>query len=204
MCIIAVKPAAARLSAENLFNMWMNNPHGAGFMFARDGKLEVVKGLMTFSEFVAAYEKVQDEKLVIHFRWRTHGPTTKRLTHPFLVRENTGMVHNGVIPKLPAKRKESDTSIFAKMLQKRDHDPMASLSDYQTRIALMIEIGLSKLVFMNGQGDVRIVNGKMGHFEDGVWYSNHSYTNHETYDAAFGAIDYDPRNWKVSTKLLDL
>lgn len=203
MCIITIKPAGNNISEDNLYNMWVNNPHGAGMMYARDGKLHVLKGLMTYSQFIKAYRNVRDEKLVIHFRWRTHGPMLKKLTHPFYVKNNVGMVHNGVIPFLNVKRHESDTSTYARMLQDRFQDPMKDLENISNRLDIMFEIGLSKLVFMAGDGNIFVLNGHMGHWgDDGCWYSNHSYNDHKTYDAKYGKIDYDPENWTISPKMI--
>lgn len=204
MCIIAIKPAGVKISNTKLFNMWMNNPHGAGFMYAKDGKLVTVKGLMTFPDLLTAYQSVQDEKVVLHYRWRTHGLISKRLTHPFMVNDNIGMVHNGVIPRMQATRKESDTSVYARLLKERAFDPMTHLDDLENRISTLIEVAYSRLVFMNGDGKIRVVNSQMGHWKDDCWYSNHSYIAASLYDKRHGMADYDPKNWKVSARLLDL
>lgn len=205
MCIIVVKPASSEISLSNLFNMWSNNPHGAGLMYAENGRLSVIKGLMTFADFLAAYEKISNRKLVIHFRWRTHGPVLQKLTHPFVINNSVAMAHNGVIPGMRARRKESDTSMYTRILQQRYKNPMEALEDLRTRVDVLTEIGLSKLVFMNGNGKVKILNAQMGHVgKDGCWYSNHSYTDATRYDQEYGELDYDPKNWKMSASLVTL
>lgn len=204
MCIIVVKPEGAEIPNSNLYNMWMNNPHGAGLMYAQNGKLMVNKGLMTFPQFLSAYNKVADRKMVIHFRWRTHGPANQKLTHPFWIKQNIGMVHNGIIPSVKPRRKESDTSTYAWALQNRYRDPMVAMEDIAKRVEVLIDIGLSKLVFMNGNGRIQILNEQMGHWnDDGCWYSNHSYTDHKVYDETFGMVDYDPENWQVSAEVFE-
>jgi hypothetical protein len=127
----------------------------------------------------------------------------KKLTHPFLVRKNVGMVHNGIIPIVGPANNESDTSVYANILHNRYEDPMAAMKNFENRVNTLLEIGLSKMVFMNGNGTVNILNGQMGHWgDDGCWYSNHSYTDHRSYDAKYGELDYAPTNWRVSTNML--
>jgi branched-subunit amino acid aminotransferase/4-amino-4-deoxychorismate lyase len=78
------------------------------------------------------------------------------------------------------------------------------MADIAKRVEVLIDIGLSKLVFMNGDGRIQILNEQMGHWsDDGVWYSNHSYTNYKVYDETFGMIDYNPENWQVSADVFD-
>lgn len=204
MCIIVVKPEGSEISKSNLQNMWRNNPHGAGFMYAEGGRLIVKKGLMTFPMFFSAYQEIADKKAVVHFRWRTHGPTTKKLTHPFWVTQNIGMVHNGVIPGLKSPRRESDTSTYVRVLQERHKNPMLAIKNFRNRVKVLIEIGMSKLVFMDGAGKVQILNGQMGHVaSDGCWYSNHSYTEPKEYIENFAMADYHPDNWTTSAEMIE-
>lgn len=205
MCIIAVKPASSKISVNRLFNMWVNNPHGAGIMFAQDGELKVIKGLMDFGNLLDAYLENQNRKMVLHFRWRTHGPVVGKLTHPFWVTGDVAMVHNGIIPGRNAPKGESDTSMYVRTLQKRYSDPMKALRRDSTRKFIVQEIGLSKLIFMNSDGMIQMVNGQVGHFsDDDCWYSNHSYTDPAKYDKVYGNLDYNPKFWQHSTDLITL
>jgi hypothetical protein len=81
---------------------------------------------------------------------------------------------------------------------------MEALSDFETCVNTLVEISHSKLVFMSGEGKIRVVNSQMGHWKDNCWYSNHSYTNPITYDKKHGVNDYNPKLWTSSAKLLDL
>jgi predicted glutamine amidotransferase len=206
MCIIAIKPADSKIAISKIFNMWVNNPHGAGIMFAQDGELKVVKGLMDLGAFLDAYNEHKDKKLVIHFRWRTHGPVLGKLTHPFWINGDVAMVHNGIIPGIKTPKGESDTSMYIRTLQRRYSDPMKALRKEGTRKFILREIGLSKLVFMNANGTIQMLNGQTGHFsdEDGCWYSNHSYTDSANYDKLYGDLDYNPKFWQHSTDLITL
>ena len=47
MCIICVSPRKVRQpSLATIKTMFLRNPHGAGYMFARDGKVHISKGYM--------------------------------------------------------------------------------------------------------------------------------------------------------------
>lgn len=55
MCIICVSPSGVKQPNVNtLRTMFYRNPHGAGYMFARDGKVTIHKGFMYFDDFLRA------------------------------------------------------------------------------------------------------------------------------------------------------
>ena len=55
MCIIAASPAGApQPTMDTLRRMFINNPHGAGYMTARNGRVEISKGFMTWADFSRA------------------------------------------------------------------------------------------------------------------------------------------------------
>lgn len=179
MCIIALKPEKARLSREQLQIMWDANPHGAGFMYAHDGKVHVVKGLMTMDALVAAIEEVGPlRKMVLHFRIKTHGAISPEMTHPFWVNEGKlAMVHNGVIRPLVHKTTESisDTAVFVKTLADNYVDPLLAVKNSFHREMMEAYIGYSKMVFMDSTGRTWILNEHLGEWNKNIWYSNQKY-----------------------------
>jgi glutamine phosphoribosylpyrophosphate amidotransferase len=182
MCIIVVKPANIEITDNALVNMWINNPDGAGFMYAEGGRLHVVKGLMEFEQFYRAYRKAEHHKLVLHFRWRTHGAPSAAMTHPFWIAEGeVGMVHNGIISGIPTIGDESDTAAYVRVLQGRYGNAMKAIDNKHERKKIQAEIGWSKLVFMNNYGQFRIVGEKAGHWSYGCWWSNGSYRDRVKY-----------------------
>lgn len=179
MCIIALKPAGLVIPEKTIKAMWDNNDDGAGLMYAEGGRVRIVKGLMTFENFLKAYNRVGNhKKIVMHFRIRTHGAISPRLTHPFwIVKGEMGMVHNGIITGLGAhgNDEESDTSIYAKILAHRYPDPLEALTNPDEHKKIEGEIGWSKLVFLTGDGDHMIINEKSGQWDNGCWFSNGSF-----------------------------
>ena len=61
MCVIAIKRAGIKMPDENtLKTMWTNNPHGAGIMYARGGKVYIDKGYMDWTSFIGRIESLGD------------------------------------------------------------------------------------------------------------------------------------------------
>jgi hypothetical protein len=89
------------------------------------------------------------------------------------------MVHNGIISMTSsaAKDGESDTSLYAKVLSNRYVNPWDALHDEFEIKRITNEIGWSKLVFLDGNDNHRIVNEKSGDWVDGCWFSNSSHKN---------------------------
>lgn len=176
MCIIAVKPEKVVFTRKQLKVMWDANPDGAGFMYAENGKVQVVKGLMTLSALWDAIEAVGPmRKLVLHFRIKTHGKISPELTHPFWITEGSlAMVHNGVIRNVvnETSEEESDTAVFARKLANAYVNPLQAIRNEFHREMIEAYIGFSKVVFMDGSGAHYILNESLGTWHKNVWYSN--------------------------------
>jgi predicted glutamine amidotransferase len=181
MCIIVAIPANKVVSEETLHNCWVANDHGAGFMYPNqnDEELVVKKGLMTWEDFIQAYRQVpSDINRVIHFRIKTHGNSDEKNTHPFLISDRLGFVHNGVISGVTHTNKDmNDTWHFSEQFLKPMHKADGKFLNKEWNMKLLGNyIGGSKLVFMNHKGQMWFVNESKGITEeDGVWYSNTSY-----------------------------
>ena len=130
MCVAIYKPCGVDApSGETLRLCWTRNPHGAGYAFRRDdGKVEWVKGFMTFESFMACFENianVRDKDMMIHFRIGTSGGNTPGNTHPFPITEDVAllkstcgiadevMMHNGVLSIKERSEDISDTMELA-------------------------------------------------------------------------------------------
>lgn len=193
MCVIAVsKRGVKQPTAEQLKTMFERNPHGAGYMYARDGRVTIHKGFMGFSDFKRAVDNEQfgdDDSVVYHFRISTQAGVNPQMTHPFpltKVRENcekldlrcsVGIAHNGII-RMTSDKKEtrfSDTVIFitdymAKLIRDR-----ADLTDNAV-IEMIDNMTNSKWAIMDGiTGDVVTIGQFIN--VDGILFSNSTYTN---------------------------
>lgn len=185
MCVIVYKPKGTDINMENLQSCWEHNRDGAGLMFAEDGMLKVAKGFMKWRSFKRYIkrglkknaERWDDTAMVFHFRIATHGTVKPRNCHPFQVNNGLAMAHNGVMSNvdIPDDEDISDSEAF---LQRYVRDAFSSISISALSSGMPINelfskfIGGSKLVFMDNDGDVAIVNEKAGTWVNGTWYSN--------------------------------
>ena len=192
MCIIAIKPAGAKMPAmKTIENCWYNNNDGAGFMYAAGGSVHIEKGFMTLKDFKAALKRLEksidvvNAPMVLHFRITTHGGTSPGNTHPFPVTEklpllqmtksktSLAVAHNGIIDIKPSKKDVSDTMEYVVS----QLAPLYQLKkDFYKQPAgkkLVYNFIKSKMAFLDGAGRIETV----GDFTevDGILYSNSSY-----------------------------
>lgn len=183
MCVICISPKGIRQPNENEFaDMWLRNPHGAGYMVARGDCVEIHKGFMDFEEFIEQirFERFTDDDVVAyHFRIATQGGINPEMCHPFPYTNKTkalkaldvecrvGIAHNGIIPITSNGNRElSDTALYI-----RDYLPQRvrnGLNDFTLKV-IYADIQ-SRMVFLFPDGHFRTV----GHWEDmdGLLYSN--------------------------------
>jgi hypothetical protein len=175
MCIAILNTKkAGKLPKSHIKNSWENNDMGAGLLWSSKGKLHVFK-TYDYDEFLEKYNKIRGEKstgsIVLHFRIATSGYNGEHNLHPFLVNDNLGFVHNGVISGL-GNKDFSDTYEFNDMLKKYKHD---FIKCEMSRYFISEYIGYSKLIFLSAEDRYTIINEELGKWTDGNWYSNDSY-----------------------------
>lgn len=179
MCIIALKSEKVVLSNNQLHLLWIRNPHGAGIMYSDNDQLVIHKGLMSFDEFLKTYHEIGPmRKMVMHFRVRTHGELSGKMTHPFTIQKGVlGMCHNGIIRRLVNQTTNSlsDTAILAKKIRTNWVNPLSAIKNDFIRETLETYVGQSRVVFMDNTGQTYILNENLGYWVNGVWYSNEKY-----------------------------
>ena len=176
MCLAIFKPAGKSIPVEHLENAAIANPDGAGIAFATGDQIIIEKGF--FDGAITLAEKLADiEHLpaTIHLRWATQGTVDDTNCHPFAVGRGWSMIHNGIIKNMPYDELYSDTFIYSERMRQRIQSNAAWLNRAKSIGKMEREIGASKLVFLNANGESVIVNEKDGHWLDGCWYSNGSY-----------------------------
>ena len=190
MCIICVSPVGVRQPTDTtLRTMFCRNPHGAGSMVARDGKVIIHKGFMDFESFrkaVRGERFTAEDSVVYHFRISTQAGVNPEMTHPFPLSNQPrrmraldmtcrcGIAHTGIIRLTtdPTNERYSDTAIFitdylAAMIRKPADLRNQALLDY------IYTLARSKFAIMDASGYVATI----GEFIDdhGLLFSNDSY-----------------------------
>ena len=190
MCIICVSRSGVRQPSEAVIRaMFNHNPHGAGYMFARDGWVTIHKGFMNLDDYLRAIRAecfTPQDSVVYHFRISTQAGVNPEMTHPFPLsnqparlrqldlRCRIGVAHNGIIRLTsdPNNDQYSDTAIFITDYLSHIIRRRADLRD-QRVLDSIFQIAQSRFAIMDGGGYIATV----GKFIDerGLLFSNASY-----------------------------
>lgn len=99
MCVICASPKGTRQpSISEIKRMFCRNPHGAGYMVAREGRVEIHKGFMNLGDFLAALKSehfTAADSVVYHFRISTQAGVNPEMTHPFPLSNCLAVVRGG-------------------------------------------------------------------------------------------------------------
>ena len=190
MCIICVSPARTRQpSISQIKMMFLNNPHGAGYMYARDGRVHIHKGFMDIDSFLSAIKAehfTAKDSVVYHFRISTQAGVNPEMTHPFPLSNRLpymkaldvecqcGVAHNGIIRLTsdPSQREYSDTALFITRYMAQMVHGLDDLKDAQL-LNRIERLAGSKLAIMDGSGYIATVGNFIN--ERGLLFSNDSY-----------------------------
>ena len=216
MCIVIVKKSGvASPSKDILKNCFEANPHGAGFMFLKNGNVQIEKGFMDFKALDKAIDKrnfKKDDTVVYHFRIATAGNIDPFTCHPFPlssdinhlrereISSSVGIAHNGIIKITPSHPDLSDTQEFIRSVM-ADKIICNRLEDAETRLFIEEMTTGSRLVvlannFLHTYGH--------GWIEDtGLLFSNDSYKPRYLWDWDDNP-EYVPKDGKKRGKQYDL
>lgn len=202
MCVIAYKPLNVAFPEEaTLKNCWDNNPDMAGFMYAWNDHVYILKGFEKFEDFTKALNKVREKTgddipFVMHFRISTQG-FDKACCQPFplsgnmrnlkrlKVETNIGVAHNGILSLTSDGSKDySDTMLFVtdylvNIIRSYDWH-----KDNRTKKLIENLIDGSRFAILDKKGHCELMGN--GWVEDkGCYYSNSTYSYKKTAFAGF-------------------
>ena len=190
MCVICLSHKGVRQPNEQeIRDMWATNPHGAGYMTTKNGRVEIHKGFMDLKDFLRVIKEenfTDDDLVVYHFRISTQAGVTPEMTHPFPLSDelddmklldclcSVGIAHNGIISLTSTKNAEySDTALFITEYLPALIRDTSDITDKRVKRAIKGLIG-SKMVIINGDGDVAVI-GDFTANADGLMFSNNHF-----------------------------
>lgn len=178
MCLI-IYTTDGNIPKSHLKRGLIANPDGWGYMYVdKRGKMHVHKGMKSKDFWKSWREEMtnrQGNKLLFHSRIMTHGIKALSSCHPFRIgKQDLYMMHNGIISEHAEYNSEkSDTQLFIRDIV--EGLPHNWLSNELFVRLVSGYIGFSKLAFMDGHGNVRILNTDQGEWSRKRWYSNDSF-----------------------------
>jgi hypothetical protein len=187
MCLLIVAPAGNRVSRRHLKEAFRINDDGAGFMFDLPGsmnksgqdRVKIFKGWFGFRQFYKDLRTCErafpTSTFVIHMRIGTSGSKTADNCHPFRVSSDAGFAHNGVMFGL-GDSKRSDTREFVEEALCKLPSKFWENKDIMAALDKCAVASSSKYVLLLGDGSFFILNEDLGHWYNGCWFSNKSYT----------------------------
>lgn len=178
MCLIIYNPLGNIIPPAYIQSAFDHNPDGFGIMWAKNSTLYIEKGLFNIEKINNILASLSGVPTAIHFRFTTRGETSDNMAHPYQILskkfddEDLAMMHNGTFHFIPNDKYKSDSEIFSQHIKPIIKEiGSKSLTNHHC-----MEIGKlingNKLLFMNNQGNVAIVNDHLGHWENDIWYSN--------------------------------
>ena len=184
MCLLAYISPHVEVEEMDLEIACMNNPDGFGWALRLpEGKLQVGHSMNpneAISGFMDARRARPDSHGLFHARLATHGTRDLYNVHPFYIGGGTTSVlgHNGVLPLKPSKEdKRSDTRLWAETMM--SSKGIRALDRREAVQAMGHRIGGNKFVILTVKPGARspyyIVNEDLGHWREGIWWSNDSY-----------------------------
>lgn len=200
MCVIAYKPLNTNFPGKGyLQNCFDNNSDGAGFMYSYKGKVYLQKGYTTYDDFKKALDKARKRTgdkvpYVMHFRIATQG-FMQTMTHPFPLNSDMnelkklnnscdiGVAHNGIIKMTSDGSHEySDTMKFITDYLSLIIKDNTWFRDKDKKVLIERMISGSRLAILDKNNHCELL-GSGWVQEDGVYYSNSSYSYKKiTYD----------------------
>lgn len=180
MCLIINKPAGLTVPTRYIKAAYNNNKDGFGLMWAEDGRIQTVKGLLTLDQIKWLLASKTNQHVVMHFRHRTVGTIDVSNVHPFQILdhdlhgEDLFMMHNGTMFEFKDTTDMSDSQQYANQLANLiKHAGPNLVFQKRHRRSLAAQIGKSnKILYLRGNGQISIVNKGEGATIDGCWYSN--------------------------------
>lgn len=149
------------------------NKHGFGIMWHNGTTAESFK-TFHYKSFRKKMKELSDFNVIIHLRYATKGSVDSLDNcHPFPV-SNGFMMHNGTLNNFGSSmtcttNTCSDSNEFAEILSRCSY---TSISDILPLVTHLATDRINRLIFLENDGTITIVNKHLGIQDGDIWYSN--------------------------------
>jgi predicted glutamine amidotransferase len=177
MCIACYNNKHSVLDEQTLNNMISNNPDSFGLIWVDNNKLQTFKTLDS-NEFKKKYYKIKEKlktEVILHCRIATSGQIDLINCHPFNIDENLAFVHNGIMHEFDKRDKKHSDTYHLNELFKTLPAGFLNNNGIVELITKVCDYD-NKLIFMDNYSNVTIINEKEGHWDNGNWFSNKTYS----------------------------
>ena len=203
MCVICVSGKGARQpSEEMLTKMFKANPHSAGYMYARNGKVVIHKGYRAIEELMTDldYERFTESDVVVyHFRIATQANRIE-MSQPFPITRDIeelesldvvadmGIAHNGILSQTSNGDKElSDTAIYI-----RRYIAERKITDEFVK-NLAEDTEGNRLAILDGDGNFHLTG--VWTYDNGLYYSNEYWKHSYRSTAYYKYVERSGEEW---------
>ena len=201
MCLIIYSPDAVLPERTDFVNAARDNPDGIGIMSERGIQKFIGKRRVKRAWKACAQLSEAGVPFGIHFRWTTHGATSRDNVHPFMTATGHHVMHNGVLSQTTRlangdKLGRSDTAIYVSLY-------MSEISDIAPVARLLGDsIGTgNKFLIMDDKCEFHIINEDCGLWVGACWFSNDWSFDYSRFD--WSKYDCDARYWPESNRVRD-
>lgn len=183
MCvgIYIPKDVVPTIDPEIFRSSHISNPDGFGILW-NDTHLAYTKGCLDFQTFLWRFQlpKLSNSPIVLHFRTASASAIGKKHCHPFFVNKDLGFVHNGNFFDFTSQHPNyydkkdgmSDTERFNNEVLKRLPKNFLYRSDIRNALETYCKRNMSKMIFMDSNSLVTLINQEAGEWRNGIYYSN--------------------------------
>lgn len=178
MCLCIYNPKGLPIPSEVIREAARHNNDGYGRMDLKTGK---IVRTVDMEEAIKIAE--QGGPAVHHFRWATFGEKTKKGCHPFQIKDQHHLFHNGAIHGF---RDEG----------RPDSHELAKILSYMPKHKWVDALKVWDSRFLIASKDEQIMVGEWVE-QDGVWYSNGFHLNGSEFVAVYGTLKWNGDNHRL-------
>jgi glutamine amidotransferase len=184
MCVLSLAPAGTVQHRDDLETACLSNPDGFGYAI-HTGRHILRRRSMVASTLIDRYledrRRFPDGPAMFHARIATSGKVDNSGCHPFFLggTQKVAIGHNGILPIKTGTGWKSDTRILAEEVLP-SHGGVDALRSAEYLASLENWMGDgNKLVILSADRRLPsflILNEEAGHWFEGSWWSNYSYS----------------------------